>query len=134
LGTYFDNNGATFGFIKDGNRLIRFNYPGTTGVTGFSSINNAGTGVGSCTDAKGIYRSSIRSANGAFSQVNDPLAGSSQGKAPCPKESTVPGSSSAPRRTPAESITASSTSTERSPPSTHQEREPPQAKARSSAA
>jgi hypothetical protein len=85
LGTYFDETGAVFGFIKDGSHLTRFNYPSTSGVTESSSINDAGNAVGSYTDAHGIEHGWGRSAAGAFSQIDDPLAGHGPGQGTSPQ-------------------------------------------------
>jgi hypothetical protein len=78
VGTYQTNAGAQ-GFIELGRHLTTFNYTGTTGVTFPSSINDQGTTVGSYTDPALSNHGWIRSADGDFSQLDDPTAASGPG-------------------------------------------------------
>ena len=78
-GTYVDQNHDSFGFIQDGANLVTLNYPGTSGVTTVTSLNDRGTVIGYYTDSNGAAHGWIRSSDGSFSPINDPLAGSGSG-------------------------------------------------------
>jgi hypothetical protein len=77
-GTYVGQNHDSFGFIQDGTNLVTLNYPGTSGVTTVASLNDRGTVIGYYTDPNNAAHGWIRSSDGSFSPINDPLAGSGQ--------------------------------------------------------
>ena len=86
LGTYFDNAGGSFGFIESGRRPpITLNYPGTSGVTHPSAMNDADISDGNYQDAGGVFDGWIRSATGKFTQIDDPLAGTQNGQGTAPQ-------------------------------------------------
>lgn len=75
LGTYFNAGLQSFGFVERGHQLTSFNYPGTTGVTSSSGMNNRDDAVGAYTDANSVFHGWVRSADGTFTQIDDPAAG-----------------------------------------------------------
>jgi probable HAF family extracellular repeat protein len=76
LGTWFDSQGAEFGFIEPpGGQPSTFNYPGTTGVTVSSGLNDIGTAVGAFVDSNGAFHGWVRSADGNFTELDDPSGG-----------------------------------------------------------
>jgi uncharacterized membrane protein len=75
LGTW-DNTGSPFGFgfiEQPGGQPITFNFPGTSGVTASSGINDVGTAVGAYLDSGGMLHGWVRSPGGSFTQFDDPL-------------------------------------------------------------
>jgi hypothetical protein len=72
----WNNTGVVFGFgfIKQpGGQPTTFNYPGTSGVTLSSGINDVGTAVGGYMDSSGVFHGWVRSPDGSFMQLDDPL-------------------------------------------------------------
>jgi hypothetical protein len=67
--------GNVRGFIKAGNRVTEFDYPGTSDVTVMSGINDSGTSIGHYTDNLGGDRGFERSADGRFTAIDDPNGG-----------------------------------------------------------
>jgi hypothetical protein len=80
-GSYFTGaKGAdSHGFIEQGRQLIRFDYPGTSGVTSLDGISDRGIAVGTYTGADGTSHGWIRSGDGNFRELDDPLAGTGAG-------------------------------------------------------
>ena len=75
-GTYLDAGGGYHGYVMSGGRVVKFDYPGTSGVTFPSGINNTNTVAGAYIDANGIWHGFVRRPGGAFSVINDPKVGS----------------------------------------------------------
>lgn len=67
--------GDTRGFIKVGNRVTEFDYPGTSDVTVMSGINDLGISIGHYSDDLGGNRGFARSADGRFTPIDDPNGG-----------------------------------------------------------
>jgi hypothetical protein len=79
-GTYYTDKGAlSRGFIKQGQQLIKFDYPDTSGVTSLDGMNNHRVAVGTYVDAAGTDHGWIRSANGKFHELDDPSAATGAG-------------------------------------------------------
>jgi probable HAF family extracellular repeat protein len=75
LGSW-DNTGSPFGFgfiEQPGGQPITFNFPGTSDATAPSGINDVGTAVGAYMDSNGVPHGWVRSRDGSFTQLDDPL-------------------------------------------------------------
>jgi len=80
VGTYFTDQGAeNFGFIEQGTQLTTLNYPNTSGVTWAAGINDRGYVVGIYNDAGGSGHGWMRTPDGTFTQIDDPLAANGPG-------------------------------------------------------
>ena len=68
-----DFSGNSFGFIEfPSGQSVTFDYPGTTGVTEASNINDLRTVVGNYLDNSGVLRGFVRSRFGEFTPLDDP--------------------------------------------------------------
>ena len=84
-GAYTDAQGGQHGFVGDGRRIVRFDYPGTEGVTQGYGIDNSGDLVGVYTDAAGVYHGFLRTHDGTFRPLADaPGGGTSAGQGTFP--------------------------------------------------
>jgi len=77
LGTWFDSNGGSYGFIEQpGGQPTTFNYPGTTGVTNSGCINDLGIAVGGYYDTTtNVGHGWVRWPSGNFTPIDYPLSG-----------------------------------------------------------
>lgn len=91
VGTYSTNATNDFGFIDQREHLTKLNYPGTAGVTSAEGVKDRGTAVGFHTDAASTYHGWIRSANGTFYRLDDPLTASGSWLGTLPLGLTTPG-------------------------------------------
>lgn len=83
-GSFTDGSGQ-HGFIKTHGRLVRFDFPGTTGVTQAFAINNAGDVVGVYTDAVGAFHGFVRTRAGTIQALpSPPDAGTGPGQGTFP--------------------------------------------------
>lgn len=83
-GSFTDGSGQ-HGFIEDQGRLIRFDFPGTSGVTQAFAIDNAGDVVGVYTDGSGASHGFVRTSAGGIKALPPPPGagtGSGQGTFP----------------------------------------------------
>ena len=63
------------GFVKTGNKVTEFDYPGTSDVTVMSGINDSGISIGHYIDRQGADHGFARSADGRFTLIEDPNGG-----------------------------------------------------------
>jgi len=83
-GSFTDGSGQ-HGFIDGHGRLVRFDFPGTTGVTQAFAIDNAGDVTGVYTDAAGAFHGFERTSAGTIRALPSPPgagAGAGQGTFP----------------------------------------------------
>src|SRR5262249_16282238 len=85
VGGSFTDGSGPHGFIDGHGRLVRFDFPGTTGVTQAFAIDNAGDVTGVYTDAAGAFHGFERTSAGTIRALPSPPgagAGAGQGTFP----------------------------------------------------
>jgi len=73
------------GFLVRSGHVVTIDYPGTSGVSFISAMNDAGTTTGGFTGGNGVGHGFVRDASGHFTRIDDPHAGKQAGQGTVPE-------------------------------------------------